>query len=150
MSNLEGKEGLYKFSFTSGDNNILYAAATRLLAANGVYGVDIDNDDDNNELFFVSLNKDKTGMLVAGGYTESTGEFTDVDPVAKNFADGIKVYYVDGHTVAHTEFDLLDASTLEGIWTGDQIVYSVNAAGKVTAIYIITDADIAYDFYPNP
>ena len=134
--------GLYKFSFTSGDNNILYAAATLLKSANGVYGGTTEE-----AVYFVSLNKDKTGMLVAGGYTESTGEFTDVDPVAKNFADGIKVYYVDGHTVAHTEFDLVDASTLEGIWTGDQIVYSVNAAGKVTAIYIITDADIAF-FHP--
>ena len=131
--------GLYKFSFTSGDGHILYAAATLLTSANGVYGGTTED-----AVYFVSLNKDKTAMLVA-----SDEDLENVDPVAKNFADGIKVYYVDGHTVAHTEFDLLDASTLEGIWAGDQIVYSVNAAGKVTAIYIVTDADIAY-FSPNP
>ena len=140
MDNLEGKEGLYKFSFTSGEEHILYAKATLLKNANGVYGGPEEAD-----VWFVSLNADKTSMKVA-----KDAELTQIDEVAKNFADGIKVYYVDGNTVAHTEFDLVDASTLESIWTGDQIVYSVNAAGKVTAIYIITDADIAYDFYPNP
>ena len=124
--------GLYKFSFTSGDGHILYAAATLLRSANGVYGGTTED-----AVYFVSLNKDKTAMLV-GSKATAESEIV-VDPVAKNFADGIKVYYVDGKTVAHTEFDLLDASTLEGIWAGDQIVYSVNAAGKVTAIYIVTD-----------
>ena len=124
--------GLYKFSFTSGDGHILYAAATLLKSANGVYGGTTED-----AVYFVSLNKDKTAMLV-GSKATAESEIV-VDPVAKNFADGIKVYYVDGKTVAHTEFDLLDASTLEGIWAGDQIVYSVNAAGKVTAIYIVTD-----------
>ena len=107
----EKTDGLYTFKFALSEDKVVWAdadAATNV--ANGT---------------LAKVSADKDGMLLNNEYAQ------------KNFAADVKVYYVDTIVEAGTAHATVIASSIDELHVGDELTVVYNAAGYVTAIYVV-------------